>query len=143
MAEDGTEQEKQDLNKPRLSRSTRAGPNGTILRLKDIEFNRDAWVDPVSEAMSFDVVAADFDRLKETWKDSPSYKACYKVIEDTVFKQENLSISACMCLGLGSFTGVQRNVERNHHSLSQLVVFECWMDQLSKVQCRLASNARR
>ena len=95
--------------------------------------------------MSFDVVSASFDKLKEIWKASPCYKACYKAIEETVSKQEDLSINACMRLGLGSFTGIHLKFEYDYRecSLSQLVFFECWVDQLSKVQCRLGSNTKR
>ena len=134
MAEDRKDQEQEDhYRKLTMSIPLGGPPDYTVARLKDIECNWDAWVSPVFKDMSFEVVSAKYDALKETWKNTSAYEAFRTAIEETVFKQEKLSINACMCLGLGSFTGIYSTswTRLRHYSLSQLVLFECWVEQLS------------
>ena len=90
MAEDRTEQEQKDHNKARIMFPIRSRPRGAIDRLGDVTSDWRAWIDPVFKDMSFDVISAQFDELKATWKASPSYEVCYNAIEETVFKQKNL-----------------------------------------------------
>lgn len=104
-----------------------------IFRLGDIDSDWKAWVSPVFQGITFDTISARHQGFKDAWKLSAWYHACYKAIEETVFAQASLNITTCMCLGLGSFTGIRRKSKGHGRdvSLSQLVAFECWVDQLS------------
>ena len=104
-----------------------------VSRLGDIDSDWKAWVSPVFKGITFDTISAKHQEFKDAWKQSEWHQACYKAIEDTVFAQANLNITTCLCLGLGSFTGIQRKTKGHLRdvSLSQLVAFECWVDQLS------------
>ena len=94
-----------------------------------------ALVTEIAPDMTFDLISAKYQSFTETWKNSSAYHQCYGLIERTALQQEKLQITHCMCLGLGSFTNHSNYDYASWRgcSLSQLVVFESWVDQLSKL----------
>ena len=104
-------------------------------RLSDRTGDWKAWALPVFKDMNFDAITVKHQNYTETWRDSAAYRASFELIEQTVLKQNHLEVSICMCLGLGSFTGVHHEdiaEKSRNRSLSQLVAFEGWVEQLSK-----------
>ena len=138
MAEDPTTKELEAWADRCTEYSKRTGSVGDaenrIERLGDVDSDWKAWVSPVYKGIiTFDTISARYQESKNAWLQSAWYQASYKAIEETVFAQANLNITTCMCLGLGSFTGIhgKRETDWRDRALSQLVAFECWVDQLS------------
>lgn len=123
-----------DVDGKCTAHSSHADRKYKVIRLGEMDSDYEAWARPVLKDMTFNVITVKHQEFTRAWKKSSTYKACYRVIEETIFRQERLKITACMCLGLGSFTGVHHKKDGpawRDRSLSQLVAFECWVDQLS------------
>ena len=131
MADDLTMMESIEWSKRCTMYSRGSDSENSIYRLGDTDSDWKAWVSPVFKGITFATVTARYQELTDAWKQSEWYQTCYNAIEKTVFAQANLNITTCMCLGLGSFTGItsKGNEYRRDKSLSQLVAFECWVDQ--------------
>lgn len=107
-------------------------------RLSDEISDWKAWARPVFKDMNFDVITVKHQKYTDIWRGSEAYRASFNLIEQTLLKQKHLEISLCMCLGLGSFTGVhdkEFGEESRNRALSQLVAFEGWVEQLSMRGC--------
>ena len=93
-------------------------------------------VSRVASGMTFDVISAKHLALTRTLRKSPTYRTSYKVLQNSVLKQNRLQITHAVCLGLGSFTGMDfgGHSDPSYHDkvLGQLVAFEGWIDQLRK-----------
>ena len=133
MAEDMTELEQRERNERCSMRVHRVlTSKNELVRLKDIDSDWNAWVSPVFKGITFEVISTRHHEFTEAWKASSTYQACYKLLNEVMVRQEKLKITACMCLGLGSFTGIQpiSGYDFRKAALSQLVAFEGWGDQL-------------
>ena len=109
-----------------------------VHRLSDGISDWKAWARPVFKGMNFDVITVKHQEYTNIWRGSEAYRASFNLIEQTVLKQKDLEICICMCLELGSFTGVHSKAfgdESRHGVLWQLVAFEGWVEQLSMRRC--------
>ena len=107
-------------------------------RLSDEISDWKAWARPVFKDIDFDVITVKHQKYTDIWRGSEAYKASFNLIEQTVLPQKHLDVTICMCLGLGSFTGVhgkEFGEENRNRVLSQLVAFEGWVEQLSMRRC--------
>ena len=91
------------------------------------------WVVPVDKEMTLARLSEKHDSLKRDWEASDHHRTLVETFEDTVLKQKNISITACMCVGLGSMNtgGRERDQDSCDRSMLQLVCFESWVDLLS------------
>lgn len=105
-----------------------------VRRLSDGISDWKAWARPIHKDMNFDTITVKHQNYTEAWRSSATYKASYEAIERTVLTRNHLEVALCMCLGLGSFTGVchkDTGTRSRHRAFSQLVAFEGWVEQLS------------
>ena len=113
--------------------------------IAELNLDYSAIVTDIAPDMTFDVISAKHQSFTETWRKSSAYHQCRSVIERTALQQQKMQVTHCMCLGLGSFTDRSNYdfASWDGRSLSQLVVFEGWVDQLSKlVKFRLGGSER-
>lgn len=76
--------------------------------------------------MTLELFSEKHQRFTNEWRGLPLYQSWVDTIKQTVWQQQNLKITSCMCLGLGSFSGSNAC----NRSLAQLVVFESIFDLL-------------
>lgn len=103
-----------------------------IPRLRDFRIDMKKLVMPMDKEMTREKLSERYERLKRDWEVSDSHRILVKAFEDTVLKQKKLSITACMCLGLGSMNSGsrRRNQDNCDKSMKQLVCFESWIGLL-------------
>ena len=109
----------------------------------------------VMEKMTIEVIEKKHKDYLDAWKDSPTYKKYSEIIGSKALKQGNLKVTQCMCLGTGSFTTGESGKAQllwrvRDMAMSQLVVFESFMELLSKPRVpsssqkhTLSNNAKR
>ena len=142
MASDRNEQEEKEHSRRTISRPTeqylRDPPNWStrdsrLLRLGDFYCDPKLKAEPVLEGMTFKVISEKHQRFSKEWRKRPEYHQWVAVMEQTILKQQQIKISVCMCLGLGTLTGTTRisDIDFRERSLAQLVVFESLVDLLS------------
>ena len=104
-----------------------------IPRLQHLRTDLKKWVVPVDKEMTLARLSEKHESLKRDWEASDHHRTLVEVFENTVLKQEDLSITACMCFGLGSMNtgGRERYQDSCDRSMLQLVCFESWVDLLS------------
>ncbi|KAG6999501.1 high-affinity methionine permease [Physcia stellaris] len=133
MTDDWNDEELRLFSKRWTCTSTVFYDPDRLHRLSDEISDWRAWARPVFKDMNFDVITVKHQKYTDIWRGSEAYKASFNLIEQTVLKQKHLEISICMCLGLGSFTGVHPKGfgdESRDRVLWQLVAFEGWVEQL-------------
>ena len=81
------------------------GPKGRLERLGDTSSDWKSWVTPVPKGMTFELFVDKQQRLTNQWRGLPVYRQWIDTIKQTVWQQQKLKITSCMCLGLGSFSG--------------------------------------
>ena len=86
---------------------------------------------PITQDASLSTLQGLHHNLMEAWKSSAAYDACCTLFQDVILKQEGLKITSCMCIALGSISQkFGGGIERDRRSMSQLVVFETWLELL-------------
>ena len=120
-----------------FTRVTKKGEvdNEQPLQLRRLDRDPATLKSAVVEGMTSAVIYAKHNYFNLKWKESPTFRSCHTAFQNTIMVQENLKVTQCMCLGLGTFTGddTERDVddEDRNDSLMQLVAFECMIEQLS------------
>ena len=135
MIDDWNDEEQELFERRWTSISRTRYDRNKVGRLSDSISDWKAWARLIFKDMTFDVVTVKHQKYTEIWRGSEAYRFLFKSIEQTALKQNRLEVSLCMCLGLGSFTGVHHKdigEKSRNCSLSQLVAFEGWVEQLSK-----------
>ena len=70
-------------------------------------------------------------KIAKKWKASEMYKAVKNAFEQQLLKADNLRITSCICIGLGTMTA--EFIGRADTSLSQLAALESMLELLSKI----------
>ena len=107
---------------------------GAIPRLQDLQADWESWVVPVDKEMTLEKLSEKYETMKRAWEASDNHHTLLRAFENTVLKQKNLHITACMCLGLGPMNcgGLHRSQDGCNKSMSQLIRFESWISLLSE-----------
>ena len=69
-------------------------------------------------------------KLTEHWKRSIAFDICCNLFNGVILKKEEFRIISAICLGLGSIG--QDEAYFDGHAMTQLVVFETWLELLGK-----------
>ena len=124
------DEEEQDLKSRSIHAHSEAS-NEPLPRLSD--YPEDYWdtrVFPEAEGMTFELITVMHERLTATWKASPLHQLCFNAIEETILRQEKLTVNDCVCSAISSLT--ESKDELLESPLGLLVVFEWLVAQLSK-----------
>ena len=98
-------------------------------------FDYSTWPAPIAEGASLESLIIKRQKYTATWKASTDSSTCHNLLNETVFKQDKLKITQSICLSLGSLSGkrqVFEGVKDYGRSMSLLVAFESWVEQLSQ-----------
>lgn len=111
------------------------GPNGRQeddFSLKGQIANWKLWEAPIPNDANLGTLEALHREQMGLWKNSAAHKTCTTLLQDVILKQENLKIKTAMCLGLGSISEKREYPfdDVTGRSMSQLVVFESWLEIL-------------
>lgn len=101
-----------------------------------------AWEAPIPENSNLSTLQTSHRELAEAWKDSSAYDTCCNLFQNHVLRQETLKITSAMCLGLGSLSedsGIEYEESRGN-PMSQLVVFESWLQLLCRLDYLLVDS---
>ena len=110
------------------------------LSLKGQIANWKACEAPVAENMDIRTLNLAHQRLMEAWKTCDTAITCSSLFKSKILSQKKQQITSCMCLGLGSLSGLRSSQrEWEDRSMSQVVVFESWLEPLSEYMFKFIS----
>ena len=71
--------------------------------------------------VTLDKVSDRYHQKLEAWKGSGCFKNLSAIFENVIFRNENVEITRCVCLALGSFTDPLGSVENSQWQLPALM----------------------
>ena len=102
--------------------------------------NWSSWHAPIPQDASLSTLQGLHQNLIKAWKSSAAYDACCASFQDVILKQQGLKITSGMCIALGSISQkFGGKIDRDRRSMSQLVVFETWLELLGAYDYLLAT----
>lgn len=74
-----------------------------------------------ADGLTFDMVLEQHKKCMRRWRESECLNALERIISGQVLTSENLRITRCICLGLGSLTRNDECGERSRYQLTTLI----------------------
>ena len=94
-----------------------------------------SWEKKISLGKTLEYLTANHQRYTDTWRASEGFSSSRTLLENTVLKQETVTITQVVCLCLGSLSSFHMYMDHlgnktYDHAMSQLVALEGWIEIL-------------